>query len=298
MNYTKFKDCVIRGLKEQVGEGKEVNVDKVIKTNDTELDGVTIFDGVHNVMPTFYLNDAYVKYRRGASIEEIVDEILCLIDYYSNTNRIDIDIFDSFDNVKDMIACKLVNIERNEQLLKEVPFRKFLDLAIVVYAVITHEDQTISTCLINNSVIKDWDVSVDELIDWAIFNTSEVMGEMCLPLFSAVKGHQDEFEFYEGSITDPEDAPIFVLTNKRKVNGAAGILDEDLMQHLGMAFEDDLYIIPSSIHEVILIPSRQAVSKSRLDEIVFQVNQCAIDPKDFLSDHTYFYSRKLNQIMM
>lgn len=298
MNYTKFKDCVIRGLKEQVGEGKEVMVEKRIKTNDIELDSVTIFDHEHNVMPTLYLNDSYEKYRKGASIEEVIDEIICITEYYSGCTDLDFDFFDTFEESKDRIACKLINIERNEQLLEEVPYRRFLDLAIVAYSVMVHPDRSISTCLLTNSIIENWDVSVDEVIDWGIENTKEVMGELCLPLYSIVGDAFYDFGFDGDTLTEPDETPVFVLTNQRRVNGAASLLNHDLMKRIGMAFEDDLYIIPSSIHEVILIPSSQTVNRQKLDEITCNVNQTALDPKDFLSDHTYFYSRKLNEVMM
>lgn len=298
MNYTRFKDCVMRGLKEQVGEGKEVHLDKVIKTNDIELDAVTIYDGVNNIMPTLYLNDSYEKYRKGASIDEVVDEILCISEFYAKRRRFEFDFFDTFEEAKDRIACKLVNIERNEQLLREVPFRRFLDLAIVAYAVITHEDNSISTCLITNGMVEQWDISVDELIDWGIYNTGEIMGQLCLPLYSLVRDSFYEYGFDGNTLTEPDETPVFVLTNQRRINGAASLLDIELMRRIGMAFDDDLYIIPSSIHEVIIVPSSQTVDRSRLDAITCNVNQCALDPKDFLSDHTYFYSRKMNQVLM
>ena len=92
--------------------------------------------------------------------------------------------------------------------------------------------------------------------------------------------------------------PMYVLSNKSKLNGSGCLFYHNLLHNLCEKLECDLYILPSSIHEVILIPAYDHDSYDELTSMVKEVNSTQLSKEEILSDHVYFYSRETGQISM
>lgn len=303
-------------------EGQTVMISKVIKTNDIELDALTFSDGKTEVSPTIYLNDYYAEVNRGRSLLEIVDEIY---DIFKNRTRklsFDVNNFEVYEKMKDGIAFRLVNTAMNEKLLRDVPHRDFLDLSIIYYCVIPGEEPVGSaTALIHNSHLKIWKVTEDELYRQAVRNTQQLfpcvirsMDDIIRELLEdgfrrtvsaqrikeepdyCRKAAQEEFDHLSGGRID--DLKMYVMSNQSRLQGASCILYQDALLEFSTNIQKDLYILPSSIHEVILVPVLSRMKESELSAMVREVNRDAVNPEEVLSDHVYFYSRESNQIFI
>jgi len=279
-------------LREIFGPDFRIEVTKVLKNNSVKLSGIAILHKECNVTPTIYLEDYYTDYCDGMDIEEIVNGILRTYNRNRNVEGVDLDILKTFQRAKDNIVFKIINYDKNLELLSEAPHRRFLDLA-VVYTVLLKTDSDVNASVtIKNEHMKSWGVCEDDLYQVSKVNSPRIAGPEILSLFEMV-----------GQITgvspDPgleEDNRMYVLTNKRRLNGASCILYDNVLSEFSRDLGKDLFIIPSSIHEVILFPADAGADTDRLTEIINEVNCTQVSKQEVLSGRLYRYSRNEDRI--
>jgi len=93
-------------------------------------------------------------------------------------------------------------------------------------------------------------------------------------------------------VTLESETNMFVLTNERRFCGAAVMLYSKLLHKIAMRLGKDLLIIPSSIHEVIIMPDRGEYSIEELSNFVRNINEEAVEQEERLTNHIYIYRRK------
>ena len=89
---------------------------------------------------------------------------------------------------------------------------------------------------------------------------------------------------------------MYVLSNQKRVFGAAGLLYDRVLSDAGVRLEDDFYVLPSSVHEVILVPDHVAGSEKELRIMVHEVNHTQVEPEEILSESVYHYDRKKHSL--
>lgn len=288
MDYLEFKECVLKKINERIKEGEEVKLDKITKNNNLILDSLIIVKPGYNIFPTIYFNDFFEEYNQGNSIDEIVNEIFKISDFYTGKNNFMSNVLESFENAKKYLACKLINTKLNKDLLEKVPYREFLDLSVVVYCVLSNDDGH-NSVLITNEILKEWDLGKEELLDYAFDNTPELLGEQIFPIINLFDNNEN---------LTKEKIPLYILTNEYKYNGAICLMDNFVLEDLAQELNCDLVIIPSSIHEVLLAPKSIGPSKEILDNLIGEVNHGDLLPQDILSDHVYFYLKDEKKIVI
>lgn len=297
MTYQEFKDSTIHTISTKLGPDFKIALQDILKNNDTHLDGLVILSEHSNVSPTIYLNYYYRQYLSGRSLSDIYEDIL--ISYRKNalTEKIDISFFTDFCKVKKHITFKLVNYERNKELLSRVPHVRYLDLAIVFHCLLNHTAAGYGTILIHHHHLSFWNISTEELYTLAMENTPKLLP---YHLQSMAEVLADLFCGDALSSADADFPPfaMYVLSNTGKINGSGSILYKDLLADIADKIGSDFYILPSSIHEVLLIPVRQASSYAELSAMVKEVNAVQLSRDEILSDHVYYYSRCSGKITM
>lgn len=291
MEYSIFKELILEALKERFGEECQIEYKEVLKNNGVKLDGVIVRQNNCVVSPTVYVNDYYEDFSNGENINNIADIIERLIRDNTIEDEFDADELILFDNVKDRIVFKLINFERNKELLETVPYKKYLDLAIVYYISVKEDIFECASILINNSHLKLWNKTLEEIDELAIKNTPFILKPELKSMGQTLKEimfNSDDNEFDE---EDFENCYMYVLTNEKKQFGAATILYDNELKDFSERIESDFYIIPSSVHEVIIIPSKFVDSSDSLDEMICEVNSSQVPLVDILSDHAYKYNR-------
>lgn len=291
MEYSIFKELILEALKERFGEECQIEYKEVLKNNGVKLDGVIVRQNNCVVSPTVYVNDYYEDFSNGENINNIADIIERLIRDNTIEDEFDADELILFDNVKDRIVFKLINFERNKELLETVPYKKYLDLAIVYYISVKEDIFECASILINNSHLKLWNKTLEEIDELAVKNTPFILKPELKSMGQTLKEimfNSDENEFNE---EDFENCYMYVLTNEKKQFGAATILYDNELKDFSERIESDFFIIPSSVHEVIIIPSKFVDSSDSLDEMICEVNSSQVPLVDILSDHAYKYNR-------
>ncbi len=314
MNYEEFIEKIKMGVSEKIGNDSNVKVHKIIKNNDIELDALTIAEEHAEASPTIYLNAYYEDYYHGKRIESIVDEIIRLYESHRGTMDFDIGFFKDFENVKSRIAYKVVNADSNVRLLQDVPHIKKMDLAMVFYCIIENTQLGSATALIHNSHLEMWKVTIEDIYKIALENTPKLLNSEIKSMDEIIKemiiddlesnGKDVDLEqitseeFYDEVMEERNGVGMYVLTNKNKINGASCMFYNNVLDDFANEKENDLYILPSSIHEVIIVPAIDSIDKDDLNTMVREVNAEAVELGEILSDHVYYYNREIKEISM
>lgn len=300
MEYREFLENVRKEVESRYDSNVSVTLNHVMKNNGTELDGITIMEKDKNIAPTIYINSFYDRYREGVSLKAVVSEIIRIYNQNKNSININADYFENYENVRKTIVYKLVNYQKNKKLLEDVPYKRVFDLAVVFYCLIEQRKGVSATALIHNEHLRIWNVTEDEIYNDALKNTPVLLAGSIVPMskiLSEIAGtapvdNDEKVCEYTG-----EDI-LYVLTNSSRVNGAACILYDNLLKKFANDVHSDLYILPSSVHEVIIVPKKNAFDKSELADMVREVNEQGVSQDEILSDNVYEYNRKNGLITM
>lgn len=290
-NFDLFKESVVKALGE-VFENTKIITNKVNKNNGLILEGIVIIAPNRNLSPTIYLNGFYEQYLNGREFEDIIENIADIYNKNLPDEDFDVECFTDWNRVKENIVFTLVNYERNSDLLSQVPHMKFLDLAIEFKFLLPTESSESATILIRNEHLDFWNVSLNELYEVAKVNTPEKLEAELKNILSLIP------ELLGEELQGIPEAPMYVLTNTKQLNGSACILYENVLKRFADKIDSDLYILPSSVHECILLPVDFRMSKAELKEMVESVNATQLAPEEFLSDNVYYYDRKNCKIIM
>lgn len=312
MDYKVFLNQVKERMEQALGEGYGLALRRVPKNNGLILDGLCITKGDGHVAPAIYLNPCYIQFQRGRSIDDIVED---LVDLYQNNSTIpDLDYsrLSHYDNVKSRIAYKLIHAGSNQTLLQDIPHVLWLDLAIVFYLCIHEDESGLMSAMINNQHLNIWDISPDDLKNTALANTPRLFPPVISSMAciiedlnrTAMAGPADPQQpcletpgpdclgVPAPELPDPDaSAPFFILSNTSGINGAACMLYPELLKNFADGMEKDIIILPSSIHEVLLLPDDGDVSCDEMCRLVTHINQTEVPKEDRLSNQVYHYSR-------
>lgn len=272
---------------------------KITKNNSKVLTGIIINEGV-NVTPTIYLDDYFNLYEnKEMSMEEVTDTISEL--YTQNKMSVDINInwLFNFAEVEDKIVFNLVNAERNTELLATVPHIDLLDLAYIFKVMVSNEDDATATITITDKLADEWGKSADELMEVAKYNQEKLYGGLKIENITdmlyemqgkAIGMSRDEFVEMLGG-----ELPLVVVTNQKMLNGGYCAFDKRVLKTYSEI--GDVAILPSSIHEGIIIPYE--IAGMNLDDLVgmpMAVNATEVAPEEVLSDNVYVYHHDTDEI--
>lgn len=285
---TKVKECVA-----QLCPNDDIRLEKIMKNNSCELDGVVIRREGVDVSPAIYINNYYEEYLEGRTIENIAAEIV-EIDCRSRLDiSIDIQEYRNFKIMRNRIMYKVINFDKNKSLLKKIPHRKYLNLVIVYYCLAMENDGSCATWMITNDFLKIWDIDEEILFEAATENTASFMPVIIKSMPEILKElmpetYMDEFPYMSEDIIDGRPM-MYVATNKQKLFGAGVILYPEVLIDFARQY-GNFYMLPSSIHEVIFIPDDGVVNFDELRDMVHEVNCTQVQMQEFLSDDVYFYN--------
>ncbi len=305
MTYETFLSSILQETRKQAGALFSVSIQKTVKNNGIVLDCLSIRQTDSSIAPSVSLTPFYEEAKAGVPIETIAGRILELASRQSAfPSGLDSWIYD-FSQVKTHIAFRLISAKENEALLSSVPHTAFLDLALIFYVIVDQKKDGHMTILIHHEHAKLWHTDARELYQLASFNTPLLLPPKITPLDQVIASFSPDLPLFQTKDTgsresEPEQGtfPLHVLTNTAGLNGAACILYPQILKNFAEPAKDDLYILPSSIHEVLLSPVSSSPSVQELNQIVTEVNEFEVPTEERLSDHVYYYSALKDQIFI
>ena len=287
MTYQQFVEDITMQINENAPEGIHAQTHNSLKNNNVSRLGITISDSQVNISPTIYMEEFYQEYQQGLSLSEITQIILDIYHEIRFEHSWELDELRAFSTIQHKIVYKLIHKRENALLLMDVPFIPYHDLAIVFYILLELESSGSGTVLITNGMLRAWDVTVNDLYKVASVNTPNLLPPNFRTMHSAI------CEMLGTNCTDGEfsDNHMYILTNSTGQFGASTILYKDLLEEIAMEIRDDFYILPSSIHELIILPRSYSPCTEDIDRMIVEINETQIAPDEVLSDHSYYYSR-------
>ena len=281
-------------LEKRLGEDAHVKLQKVRKNNNVMYNGFIIQRKDSNISPTIYMDTFYEMYERGERIERIVERILQVYQNGTAKKPIDMSFFMNFAEVKDRIVYRIINVKRNKELLEEVPHILYLDLAICIYYAFYNEELGEGMIMIQNSHMDMWRTTHQELMKLATENTPKLFPPVFITLDTIIQNmHEKKEEEWLAA------SGFYILTNRQKCQGAASVLYPEILEHIAEKLDGNFYVIPSSIHEVILFKDQGREDWRYLQEMIAEANSTQLLEEDILSDYPYYYNqkdKKLSQI--
>ena len=292
MELKEFAKKVHRTMSDVLGEDFEVTLQEVQKNNGVLLWGLIILRKGKNISPTIYLEPFWEAYESGVIYAEIISRILQIYREDTPQDSIDMSFFREFDKVKHRICYRLIHAEKNKSLLEKIPHIPFLDMAICFYYSYVDDFLGKGSILIYNTHVAMWNTSVTELLKVAQSNTPKLFRWECISMDMAMQELRDEVRLPMEDMEHIAQLPMYIVTNQQKIFGSSCILYPDFLFLLAEKMDSDFYILPSSIHEVILLKDTGNENPWELKEMIAEVNRTQVEPEEVLSDSLYYFNRK------
>ena len=267
MNYTEFMNAMLCEIRGQVDAQVRTELYTVTKNNGTRRTGILFKQEDSNLAPTIYLEEFYQKYLKGQQVPDLADSICSIYQEIRVKKTCDCQNLFDFNHVKEHIVYKLIRRDANEELLKQIPYEPFLDLAVVYYIQIDNTRFGSAAIQIRNEHLRYWRVEKEEIRRFAEKNTPRIYPVQIRQIVRF----------------------MYVATNEQCSLGAAVMRYPDFREKVRGMIRGDFYILPSSIHEVILVPKSFGLEPERMQEMVKEINQTGVAPEEVLSDSVYYF---------
>ncbi len=310
-SYEKFLGQIRREIQKALGEDVQIEVFTCWRNNGIQEKALRISGtagGLEScMMPVIYLRPYYEKLKCGMmTMKEVTGDILRLLELEPPEGLdLDEDLSD-FGRMREKLLFKVIHAETNARLLEETPHMRFLDLAIVFYLMLDQNDAGQLVALIHNDHLKGWECGTKDLWEAARVNTPKAlpaqiksMKEVMMEMLKASLGSADDAELVEMLLEDENDeAGMYVLSNRTGTNGACCMLYEGVLKAFADRLGSDLIILPSSLHEVLLMKDHEGQDYETCRRLVKSVNEEEVPLEDRLSNEVYRYIRETDQIVM
>lgn len=304
LHYDDFKMKVLDNFMDFMSDeykDMELRCYEVDKINVVK-DAICLVGKGFNVSPTLYMDDMYRQYLYNGNFYETLKGFS---NSMKNAMKMKVEFEPKVDFVKkdskNNIVFQLINTEQNKKLLEKVPHREFLDLSIVYRMMVDENEESIASAMINNDLLNMLGLTENELFELAKENTKRIMNVTVKSLFDVILNAPydiiDDIEEIKMDIPEENPFMMWVITNNKNINGAISMVYEDVLYELAEKLKSDLYIIPSSIHEVIAIPTGSMEPYS-IAEMVAMINMSEVRLEERLSNQVYYYDKELRKISL
>lgn len=311
--FEEFKKEVMEHFPEYLPErykNSVMEVNEVVKENDKRYTALLIRQNGEKVSPNIYLEDYYKDYERDGSMEAALEKIS--VDYQMVVDRgipqLKFDVSD-YEQVKPRLYVAILNADYNQEYLKDACTKNIPETDITAVARVlcdNTETEGRSSFVVKENHAKMWNVSPEEICEEALKNTQRLfpaelknMREMLAEVMMCnISPTSPAYSKENRDILEMMPYEQYVLTNTEKINGAAALLYPGLLKEIAEKAGGNFFILPSSIHDVILIKDTGELNAEELQCMVMDVNRTQVLPEEVLSDEVYYYDRKEERVIM
>lgn len=305
MNYKMFCQEMNKAVNAMLEKDMTSKLHTSLKNNGKEKVGLIIEEVGIKISPVIYLEEYYDNYLKGKSISQLADEIR---EFYYSLRREGVgdykSVFD-YDRIKEKILFKLINTKKNSKFLKGVPHKRFLDMSIVFYVLLSRSDEQEAIMTVTNSHIKQWEVSTDSLWERVVENIQIIAVPSFCTMESVLAGmmakcnpkiaSQKSVNLLEHD-TGVRDT-MFILSNSSGSYGAASIAYPHIADEIGEMLKSDYYILPSSIHELVVLPYSDKYEIAELNRMIRNINKKCVPDDEVLGEQCYRYLLREKRIV-
>lgn len=304
MNQELFTEIVKEKIKDYLParfQDFTVETHTVSKVNMERI-GITLRDpnaGSGTATPTIYVDDMYEHYKKTGDIIPVMMKVAAdFVKEFDKGKELTENL--DMDTMKDNVIMVLINTEQNKELLETVPHREFEDLSIIYRWVVSKDEHGIASAIVDHSLMKQQNLTEPELFQAAVVNTREMMPPKVVPMTDIIKGMMMEDGMPEEIVEEmigeiPDDRTMWVITNEKGINGAVNMIYEENLHKIASQLQEDLYVLPSSIHETIAVPASMGTPEE-LAEMVYDANMSVVQLSERLSNQVYHYDKDARKL--
>ena len=293
MEYEKFKEQFVEDLKERLEAGGEkfsVDLNAVQKMNQN-YEAVTVKPEDAIIGVNLNMTEIYERYDRGMSYDTLVSEVAEKADRALHDRPdFNLEALQDYDQMKEKLSMEVVSAERNADLLEKVPHKNMEDMAVVYRFVLDSDSDGRGSILVTNQLMDNYGITAEQLhadaLQYAPVMRPAVIQTMAETLLEMMGPEAKDM------IPVLPDDPLFVATVPDKIQGAGVLAYQDFMEQAAERVGGDFFILPSSIHEILLVRDDGTFDINHLEDMVKQVNETEVAPEDLLTDSVYHYDSK------
>lgn len=271
------------------GDEVEAVYTTITKANDEKFHGMMIrsredLDKSKSISPTLYVNEPYENEMETEEAARALYDVY--LENISPNIDVDIEQIMNFDNVKDKIHARLLNTEKNKEYLKDMASVPFLDMSCIFAITVGNIGDGIGTVAVRKDLLEKWNKTPEDLMEYTMNDKFNV-----IPMGTILKDMLGDVPI------ENDGAPqMFVITNDERVYGASALMSNNTLKELAGLMQSDLYLLPSSVHEIIAIPSKGIMDVEQLKAMVREVNDTELSANELLSYNVYKYDMEENEV--
>lgn len=304
MNKDHFIETIKKSLQNTLGDTFTIESQAVTKNNGIVLTAIIIKDSTSPIAPSIYIDEYYACYCNGnQNICNICNMILSTYNHHKSDISFDTAYVTDFASCKDNICIKLINKHCNAALLADAPHIDIVgDLVAVFYIIIENLGYTTASITVKNNLFSLWNITVEELYDISLINSARLLPAAINPLSSILMellddSYADSDDIFDIMESDSNTCPMYVISNSSKMYGASCILYPELLAKCCEKLHtSSIIILPSSVHECIVLLASDDMDTSFLKEMVHEVNTSSVSETDYLSDNVFIFNRTSKQL--
>lgn len=279
-------------------EDAQVLIEESIKENGRKVPALLIIRQGDSSIPRISLEEIYNVYRAGNSLNACVRKAADLRVAFDNPECLsDLGYVKDYEKIRDKLMIKLCDPELNQEWLCDKAYTLHGDFAAVYYVEIHKEERKAFSMPVDKQLMEEWKVSLKQIHEDALLSESAkgavlfTMDDYCCSAMTESEMFRNLLDGKTEWHPEMEETPMLCLTNSSMKNGASMILQEELMKRVGEIIGSDFYVLPSSRHEILLVPDIGIVDTAGLSQMVKEINGTEVDLCDKLSDKVQYYDR-------
>ena len=293
MKAIQFYTNLTETLKENLGTDWtiELHTDVILNNGTTHI-ALILYKNGEKLHPQIYLERFFEDYKKGKTMKEILQDVMKTYEEaLSNINPDSLSGIEDWEQVKGRLAFRLLSKERNKETLENYVYKEFLDLAAIVTFCAEIDEQGVKAIRVTHDLAERWNVSEEEILQAAEENTESLFPVRMEPILDTLCRVADisRDDLPEEVLAEEDSPQIMVLTNYLGVNGATVLLYDSFLQQVYEKLRGKFIILPSSIHEVIVMPLASAPPITDSQKMVEQINRSSVKEEEILSDSVYLY---------
>lgn len=285
----------IREYLSQDYKDADITLEEVTKGNDRTLTGLIIRKGGEMTVPTIYLEPFEAENKKGRPLDDIMRQIAEIRMENSVGKLFHVDDLKDYEIVRPMLMIRLCDPEKNKEYLKGKPYTVCGELAATYRIQVMENEEGVASVAVTDSMLNLWGITPEQLHRDTVhaenaknpvmfYSMEDLMSEL---MFSV----EPENLFDSPEPVDTDFTPMYVLTNPGRQDGAGVIARDGVLDKIGELVGKNFYVLPSSVHEVLIVPENGNTQAKELEDMVREVNATQVAPEDLLSDKVQYYDR-------
>ena len=297
MDFENFKEKFMEDIKERLEDaGIDANITtNTVKKLNESYEAITITPNDSNMGMNLPIEKFFEAYDDGRPYDEVIDKAMEVIENGMDARPdFNIDDLTDYSKMKETLAMEVVSAEANKEMLETVPHKMMEDMAVVYRFVLSSDEDGRASVLVTNQMIENMGITAEQLHADAMENAPQIkpaeikgMTEVLAELMGV-----EQAEMMGIGPVAPEDEQMYVASVPDKVHGAGVLAYENFMDQAAERAGGDFFILPSSIHEILIVPDNGQMDLKSLEDMVKEVNATQVAPQDKLTDSVYHYDSK------